>query len=66
MPEKITEDVDRFFSPAFGIFSTVHTKLWIDSSVTISNIYNLKGFLEQPKPNDVVYSFVAGHTEFWI
>jgi WD40 repeat protein len=58
---KDAEDMDRFFSRPFGIFSTVHTKLLVDSSVTISNIYNLKGFLEQPKPNDVVLFFVAGH-----
>lgn len=58
---KDAEDMDRFFSRPFGIFSTVHTKLLVDSSVTISNIYNLKGFLQQPKPNDVVLFFIAGH-----
>lgn len=58
---KDAEDMDRFFSRPFGIFSTVHTKLLVDSSVTLSSIYNLKGFLSQPKANDVVLFFIAGH-----
>jgi WD40 repeat protein len=58
---KDAEDMDRFFSRPFGIFSTVHTKLLVDSSVTLSNIYKLKGFLEQPKHKDVVLFFIAGH-----
>lgn len=58
---KDAEDMDRFFSRSFGIFSTIHTKLLVDSSVTISNIYGLSEFLKQPDPNDVVLFFIAGH-----
>lgn len=58
---KDAEDMNRFFSRQFGLFSSVYTKLLVDSSVTKSNIYSLKSFLDQPQPNDVVLFFIAGH-----
>jgi len=58
---KDAEDVNRFFGGQYGIFSSIKTKLLVDSSVTLSNIYQLNSFLSTAKPNDVVMVFIAGH-----
>lgn len=58
---KDAEDIKRYFNRPFGPFNAVHTKLLVDSSVTLSSIYDLKSFLSEPNPNDVVLFFVAGH-----
>lgn len=58
---KDAEDVNRFFGGQYGLFNKVKTKLLVDSSVTLSNIYELKYFLLEAKPNDVVMVFIAGH-----
>lgn len=58
---KDAEDVVRFFDKPYGPFSTVHTKLLVDTSVTLSAVYELKNLLLQAKQNDVVVLFIAGH-----
>lgn len=58
---KDAEDVVRFFDKPYGPFSTVHTKLLVDTSVTLSAVYDLKDLLLQANQNDVVILFIAGH-----
>ncbi|MBK9190793.1 MAG: hypothetical protein IPM77_04365 [Crocinitomicaceae bacterium] len=41
---KDAEDVIRFFDKPFGPFSTVHSKILIDTNVTLTNVYELKKF----------------------
>ncbi|MBI3136602.1 MAG: caspase family protein [Bacteroidetes bacterium] len=58
---KDAEDMVRYFNRPFGPFNAVYTKLLVDTTITLSNIYKLNEFLSAPKPNDVVMVFVAGH-----
>jgi WD40 repeat protein len=58
---KDAEDIHRFFSWPGPIFSSIKTKLLVDSSATLSNMYDLDEFLSQAGCNDVVLVFVAGH-----
>jgi WD40 repeat protein len=58
---KDAEDIHRFFSWPGPVFLNIKTKLLVDSTVTLSNIYSLSSFLSQAGPNDVVMVFIAGH-----
>ena len=44
-----------------NMYANIYTKELYDEAVTKDNIAQLKGFLDQSKPNDVVIVFVAGH-----
>ena len=58
---KDAEDIERYFSWPGVVFDEVKTKLLVDSSVTLSNIYALSDFLSQARPDDVIILFIAGH-----
>jgi WD40 repeat protein len=44
-----------------GVYAEVKTKSLFDSDVTIENVLDLKSFLNEASPNDVVIVFIAGH-----
>ena len=60
-PTKDANDMVKNLSQAKNLYHEIHSKILIDSNVTLNNFEQLSAFFKDCKYNDIAIIFMAGH-----